>query len=217
MAAQAQRLALAWAVDRQRVEAAERELHAGEEHVHLLAVVEPVEQHDRRRGAPGDRGLQEVGGERGILVGDVHDLQAGVAALQPLLGVVQRLAVDGGLQFARRDHALAGVVVLPRAQVVIARGGLVAGFSRFVALGRDLVGYPAPFLVPRLRFVGALVQRLHDPVDLAQRDRAVRRHALAHERRIRPLEVVGEAVDPVARVEHAASAGCRAYFVHSST
>jgi len=77
----------------------------------------------------------------------------------------------------------------------------MAARRRCVAGALDALRHGAPFLPPRLRLVEPRVQALHHLVDLAERDRAPRRHALGDQRRIRPLEVGREAVDPVARIE----------------
>jgi len=200
--AQPQRLALTGAVDRQRVEAAERELDAGEQDIHLLAVVEAVEQHDGGRAALRARRFEEVRGERGIFVGDVHDLEIGIAALEPFLRAPQALAVDRKLPLARGHHALARVVVGPGAQVVVSRGRVAPLRRRGIGRFLHLFGHGAPLFLPGVRLAGPLVQALDDFVDFAQRDRAPRRHSLRDRRGVRPLVVLRKAVDPVAFVKH---------------
>jgi hypothetical protein len=46
------------------------------------------------------------------------------------------------------------------------------------------------------------VQPLHDTIDLLERNRGVGRHAFRNQRRIRPLEMLWEAVYPIAGVKH---------------
>src|SRR5258708_34746771 len=197
--AQAQRLTLPRPVDRERIDPSPRELQAREEHAPLLAVVHAVEEHHRGRAARGTLRLHEVRGERLALVRYLDEFDVLVPPLQSLLGAAQRLLVEVELLVARRNETLAGVVVVARAQVVVP-GGEVAAF------GRGLVGesfvflrHRAPLLPPRVRVPHpARPELLRRPVYLPDRDRAVGRHALAHEGRVRPHEIAGKMVDPAA-------------------
>jgi hypothetical protein len=171
MVPQTQRLALPGTVDRERVETAERELGAREEHVHFLAVVQSVEEHDRGRAAFAARRLKEIRGERRAFVRNVDAFEIGVAALEPFLRAAQAVPVDAHLLLARRHHALAREVVHPRTQVVIACRRMMTGRRGFVGEFLDARGHRAPLLPPRVRLVGTLVEAHHDLVDLAESDR----------------------------------------------
>ena len=129
------------------------------------------------------------------------DLDVGIAALEAFLVATQRLAIHRDLVRPGLDHALARVIVIAGAQIAVAGGRLMAARGRVIAAALDALGERAPFLPPRLRLIEPRVQALHHLVDLAECDGAPRRHALGDQRRIRPLEVVREAVDPVARIE----------------
>src|SRR6266849_56361 len=200
--AKAQRLALPRPVDRERINPSPRELQAREEHTHLLAVVHAVEEHHGSRTPRGVLRLHEIRRQRlafRFVIGHFDELDVPVPALQPLLVAAQRLPVDAELALAGRHEALAGVVVVARAQVMVPGG-------EFAAIDRGGIGellvflrHRAPFLPPRVGVArAARGQPLADPVDLPDRDRAVRRHALADEGRVRPHEIAGKLVDPAA-------------------
>src|SRR6266513_5151152 len=195
--AKPQRLALPRTVDRERMKSPPRELQAREKDAHLLAVVHAVEEHDGRRTALRTQRSHEVRRQRLAFVRHFDELDVPVPAFQAFLVAAQRLLVDVELALARRNEALAGVVVITRAQVVVTRGELAAVDRRGVGHLLVLLRHRAPFLPPRVGVAhAARGQPLADPVDLPDRDRAVGRHALAHESRVRPHAIAGKMIDP---------------------
>jgi hypothetical protein len=77
--AETQRLGLARPVDGKRVDPALGEVETREDHAHLLGVVHAVEQHDGRTPAAA-RALHEIGGQAGVLVGNLDALDRGMQA-----------------------------------------------------------------------------------------------------------------------------------------
>src|SRR5712692_5374734 len=114
--AKAQRLALPRPVDHERINPSPRELQAGEEHAHLLAVVHAVEEHHGRRSALRVQRSHEIRWQGLALVRHFDELDVPVPALQAFLVTAQRLLVDVELALTRRNEALAGVVVVAGAQ-----------------------------------------------------------------------------------------------------
>src|SRR5262249_154193 len=138
----------------------------------------------------------------GAVVGHIHDLEIRVAALEPFLVAAQCLFVDAELLLPGRHHPLAGVIVIAGPQVAVPRRRAAAFRRRLVARMLPPLGDGAPLFPPGFGLLDALVQALHDPVDLAQRHRAIGGHALGDERRVRPDVLLRKAMDPVAVVEH---------------
>src|SRR5215467_3903560 len=102
-------------------------------------------------------------------------------ASQAFVIAAKRLLVDLELPLAEGHEALAGVVVVASAQMEIARSGIAAFLRRGVGQLLDPLGLSAPLLRPRLGVLrSSRSQPLADALDLLERDRAVRRHALAH-------------------------------------
>jgi len=67
----------------------------------------------------------------------------------------------------------------------------------------EALGLAAPLRRPGLRVLRpARPQALADSLDLLERHRPVGRHALARQRRVRPLEVAGEGIRPARRHAH---------------
>src|SRR5258706_3097612 len=126
-----------------------------------------------------------------------------MAALEAFPIAAQRLLVDLELAIAGWNEALAGVVIVARAQVVAPCRRVAVIPCRLV--GEFLVSFRfrAPLLPPGVRVLRpAHPQALADALDLLQRDRAVLRHALAHQGRVRPLEVARKRIGPAAARRH---------------
>ena len=197
--AQALGLALAGAVDRERVDAALGEFDAGEDDAHLLAIVHAVEQDDGGRAAGHSWRLHEIGGERCALVRHVDELHVGMEPLDRGVIAAQRLAIHRHLLGTGRDEALGAVVVVAGAHVVIAGGDLPAFRRRRVGDLGDAIGHCRPFLLPRAIGIGLVLARLEplpDPIDLVHGGCGPRRHALDDLHGVAPAQVAGEMHGP---------------------
>src|SRR5260221_514876 len=200
------------AVDGERIPAALGDLVTSEQDAHLLAVVHGVE-YDLRGGASGrEWGFHEERGQRGIFVRNFDALDVRVAPLEPRMVALKGLAADLAFLLARDDEALPREVVHAGAQVAVAR-------AERSPLGGGRVGrtlepsrHRAPLLAPGVGLALAGFQPFADFVDLAERDRAVGRHPLRDEGRVRPGEIAGELLDPGAPGRHdpilAIQSGC---------
>jgi hypothetical protein len=131
--AQPQRLALARAVDRERMPAARRELEAVEEHAHLLAVVEAVEGDHHRRAPLNARRLHEKRGQRPALVRHLDPLDVRMAAEDAFRLALDRPAAHLAFFRAGNDEALGDEVIHAGAQKEIGRAHAVflGGLRRF--------------------------------------------------------------------------------------
>ena len=198
--AQPQRLALPWAIDRQRVDAAPGELEPGEDHAHFLAIIHAVEQHHGRLRTGPRRGQPERR-QRGVLdrYVDLDDLR-----IEPREGRVvaaDRLAIHRELLFTRNDEALGAVIVVAGAHVEVTGGDLAAFLVGFVGNRGELVGHARPFLAPDLvdvLLVCPRLQPLADDVDLGHRGGRPGHHALDDLHRVAPAEVAGKMLNPAA-------------------
>ena len=178
--------------------AAPREFEAAEEHAHLLRIVHAVEHDDRRLWAV-TRRLHEQRGERGALIRHLDEFDVGMAQPDALVPDLVGVRALGFLLGARRDETLGVVMIDAGADIIVAGGHLAASGQRRVALFFDLVAERAPLFEPRLATIRLALPRaqlLAGAIHLLERYRAVGRHALEDEGRVRPQKVVAEMVDP---------------------
>src|SRR5262245_36633304 len=134
-------------------------------------------------------------------------------APQAFVIAAKRLLVDPELPLAQGHEALAGVVVVAGSEIEVAGGRIPVFLRRGVGELLDPRRLAAPFLRPSLRILRSpRSQPLADALDLLERHGAVGRHALAHERRIRPLEIARKRIRPGVAARHPAppsrNSGC---------
>ncbi len=180
--------------------AACREFQAGEQHTHFLAVVHAVEHDDGRRRLGHVRRLHEQGRQTAVFVRHFHPFDIRVPDEDSRRLALDRLLAHHALLGSGVHEALAGEIIHSGAQEVVAgRHPVAPGFRRHRHFFEPRA-HGGPLLGPGVGLVLAAAQSLADLIDLAERDRAVRGHALGHQRRVGPGHVTGKMIYPRAGV-----------------